>query len=545
MSLFDNPDQPSGLKAIDWTSPESAQPAIDANFNATVELVKGIHAEVAKGSKTDGELKAAVDKIAVDLNAIDRGLADLKARAQVEAKTSTGPESGLSRFVVVDKDGAPSLHLRSGPMTHRGQKIGNMPGLLDSTETYGDFHREIKEVRRNIQFIIAAKKNRGESSTSIETVRRHAPQSLARLAYLLEQVAPSEIRGASKSFVQRLFSNVTDNGAAFIPAENLMPDLAADLKYSGIGLASDVIPRFTMSNGVETMPYVDGVGRPFLYSAGTTVPLPDATETSVTSDPRTITARGMVRYLLMDRDATEDSIIAAIPAMRQFLIVALSLGREDCVFNGDTAATHMDTIAAMNPNSIWSSTTGAGGSSDHRRSYLGLRGRAFDIGATAKLDFSGAMTYDLINQLAGKLDPPHGTDGDMVLAVSYQAYLGKLLGLEQVATVEKYGANASVLSGEVGKVGVFSIVRTPALAPIFETTGLFTDGTGLKETFVAFNRARYGLHQRRGANVESGDDIVNNSTALVARMRETLHSPDHGTTLSSTSVRNVAVGINI
>ena len=539
--------EPKGLRAIDWAAPvDAVQAAIAENFGATEKVFKELHGELRAGTKTLGEVEAASRKAAADLGAIDLRLAEVAARVNAHTVQMDGSDSELRQFVVRPNgdEAGEVVRLWGGPVSYRGQEIGRMPGLLDSTETYGNWHAEVKAARKAIQFTVATKAGRHEDPCSLAVWRAHAPKSFHRLCYLLQQSAPDAIRRVAGPMVEKIFSNVSGSGASFIPTEMLIPELEKDLKYSSFALSSDNIERRAMDTAVVTLPFVSGIGRPYKYGAGSTVPAVDFNESGITDASRTITPSGLAHYTLVDRDAVEDSIVAAIPELQAMIVRSLTLAREDAFVNGDTTSTHQDAIASWNPNSMWSSTTGAGGSSDHRRAFYGLRAIAFDIGATAKLDVSTSFTTANLLALAGKMSPPHGVEGDLMLIAGYDAYLSKILGLTEVLTLDQYGTGASILTGEVARIGPWSVVRTPFLAAEMAATGLYT-GSGALSTMVGVNRSRYRIYQRRGAMVELQNQIRSNSTDLVAHMRETLHSADIGTAATSASPRNVVAMINI
>jgi hypothetical protein len=156
----------------------------------------------------------------------------------------------------------------------------------------------------------------------------------------------------------------------------------------------------------------------------------------------------MAIRLQWDMESAEDSIIDAAPEMRRAMIEALMNGEADAVINGDTTATHQDTIASWDGDGLWA--TGAlGGADDHRRIWIGLRKRALAIGADAKTDMSAVFTADGFLDLKGKLASAHSrVGGGMVYLVSPRAH-DLMLKFDELLTLDKVGPRATILSGQV------------------------------------------------------------------------------------------------
>ena len=97
---------------------------------------------------------------------------------------------------------------------------------------------------------------------------------------------------------------------------------------------------------------------------------------------------------------------------------------------------------------------------------------------------------------------------------------------------------------KVAKIGPWSIDLTPALAKTFPATGLYT-AAGSTATYVGYNAARFALKLRRAIQIEVVRDPERGTIALVGTVRANIRDIDNGnTSLSSSSVKNVAIAIN-
>lgn len=547
MGLFDT-DNPQGLREIPWDDRDGAQKAIGDNFKATETHFKALGEQVKAGERTVGEVKEVARKAAADLAAIDGKLAELKARTRVEGndRRDDGPEAMLRSFVA-DEGHGEHLSLTKRTVRHRGFEF-EAPGLLDAPETYGDWHHNVKRLARGAKLISVMKAGKQPGQITLEDVKRHAPKTLGRLAYALECQAPASVRGPARATIERIFTNSSGTGAEFIPDEILVSEVVVDAKYDpSLQLVVDRIPQIPMDGNTLDHAFISGNSRPYLYGSASVDDPAKFTASSRTSAQRSVDPIGFAIRTVADRDASEDSILQDFDRTRPLLARDLILGLEDMVLHGDTAGTHQDTaLATFNPNAMWGTTSGAGGSGDHRRGMLGLRARAYDIGATAKLDFSATMSFANLMALAAKMSPPHGVAGQNILAVGYDTYLTDLVTLTELKTIDLVGVqNATVLGMRVAKVGTWNVELTPFLASEYPNTGLYTTAGNLAVA-VGFNSARYRMYVRRAVTIESVVDIERGTVALVGRWRGLLHDIDNGNSgLSSASVRNVVCGYNI
>jgi hypothetical protein len=286
---------------------------------------------------------------------------------------------------------------------------------------------------------------------------------------------------------------------------------------------------FNMPSSSVTVPFLNNTSgvQPFIHGVPTSGDLnPSVLSKSVpsTSD-RTLTARTLAVNIPVDRDADEDSIVAAIPLMQRLASEALRDGKEDAFINGDTAATHGDTaFMTWNPRSRWSVL---GSSTDHRKGWIGWRQRAYDVDATvttAATDYNATQTVaDYIGALAG-LSSPHGF-GDIVYITSPEHYLKKILTDTNLLTVDKYGTFATVITGEVGKIGGRRLVLSEFVTADLDTTGLYT-GSNTTSGVLIVNMARFLIGRRRSQRIEIETVVREHTHYVVASERLAFHTFD-------------------
>jgi len=118
--------------------------------------------------------------------------------------------------------------------------------------------------------------------------------------------------------------------------------------------------------------------------------------------------------------------------------------------------------------------------------------------------------------------------------------VANFLQIPEVVTLEKFGPQATILSGQLASLAGVPIVMSRFMGADLETTGLF-DSTGSQNRtgYLIFNADSWYQYLRRQISIESDKDITNGAIQIVATMRSCMDSPD------AESVKNVVFGYNI
>jgi len=195
--------------------------------------------------------------------------------------------------------------------------------------------------------------------------------------------------------------------------------------------------RITMPTNPFKIPveYTDATA--YLASESTSDTATKFTASTPGTKNDTFTAAKLAVRVLVSKEVQEDAIIAILPYTQMKVVKALAEAQEEATLNGDTTATHQDSdIHAL-------------GSTDRRKAWKGLRKHALALGtATKDLSTFSADNLRALRALMGK----YGVDPNKLAWIcGIITYLNKFLTLDEVQTVDKYGANATILSGELGK----------------------------------------------------------------------------------------------
>lgn len=470
-----------------------------------VERLNAITAELRAVTESDG-------------NAALRDLRDTRERLRAveeqlvaerrEHAVGTS-DRDLDMFVRTAADGAKSAQWKGAQMLVAAPGGGHaevwQPGLLDDdAPTVSPWHEELKRLVQARSIVkIACQDQAGARPT---------PKLDALIRMHLDR-APGELK--------RIFGGTTGSGGDW-QQTLVLPMIAEDLRHP-VEAVEDLFETVEMGAKTVTIPFATGTPPAFRYGMPTSDNPADRTASSLDTTSRSMTADGLAVLMQVFDDASEDSILNTMPLLQRFAVQGLRMSIVDAIVNGDTNG--QDTLTGWNPRSIFSGSPTFGTSLDHRKSWIGLRARAFDVSATR--DGSSDTTYstDTLKSAKSALKAPHGSMTDLVNLVSDEVYIGKILTDTNVITVEKYGPNASILTGEVGRILGARVVVSDLMTADLAATGLYT-GSGSYTSALLFNRARFVRGIRKGVSVEVERRATNGVTYLVVTSRQTFKALD-------------------
>jgi hypothetical protein len=248
-----------------------------------------------------------------------------------------------------------------------------------------------------------------------------------------------------------------------------------------------------------------------------------------------------------DRNAEADAIIAFMPELRTQMAEAMALALFDAVLNGDTASTHQDSLSAWAPEGVFPVATPSGGTMvgsalDHRRAFLGLRARAFDIGSGAKSDLASSYTFAKIQGMQAKMSGGVGQNNARVaIFASFENILNRFSTLAEVLTLEKFGPAATILTGEVGRIGGHPLILSEFMDKELNASGIFDNSTKTKTGMCIVNLARFVMARLRSLRVEVETVVREHTHYVVASERKTLHTFDGSSTKNAAFLYNLSV----
>jgi hypothetical protein len=198
----------------------------------------------------------------------------------------------------------------------------------------------------------------------------------------------------------------------------------------------------------------------------------------------TLTAQGHAAYVIISKDLEEDAIIPMLPWLRSEIVKSLAEGREDAILNGDiVSGTHED-------SDISSATS-------RRKLWTGLRALAHDNSLTADLGSLSITTIRGGRALMGR----YGIKPSDVVWIVGMAGFMQMVNIPELTTVDKYGNNATILTGELAKLDGSPVIVSEWVREDLNASGVYA-AASTKTVAYLVNRKGFVTGVRREANVQ-------------------------------------------
>lgn len=230
-----------------------------------------------------------------------------------------------------------------------------------------------------------------------------------------------------------------------------------------------------------------------------------ATRTFTASKPttakQTMTAIKLGIRTNFSVELEEDSIIPILDVLKKNLAISMATGLEDAYINGDTAGSHMD-----------ANVTNA---ADVKKSWNGIRkaAQAANNVSLSTFDSTG------LRSMRAKMAKYGVAPSKLAFICSARTYVKNFLQLAEVLTLEKYGPNASVLTGELARFDNIPIIVSELLLDDKNANGVNDATTANKGVLLLCYRDGFLGGQRRKITLKDFDDVQNDQVALVISWR--------------------------
>lgn len=233
-------------------------------------------------------------------------------------------------------------------------------------------------------------------------------------------------------------------------------------------------------------------------SAANTLPTTQKTP----SNNVTLTAKKFAIYQVWSAELEEDSVIAFVPFLRDMLAQSAAVHLGSAYLNGDNTNAGTGNINLDDADPA---------DTKHYLAWDGIRHDWIVTTTGNGVNQAGALDPNNINVIRGRLN---GGDDDVDNAITninwglnprnlrlvcdWDTYLN-LLNADKVTTVDKYGAAATVLTGELGSIYGIPII-SPPYATKTEADGKAstTEASNTKGQITLFAPAAYLGGERRG-----------------------------------------------
>ncbi|MBA4495104.1 phage major capsid protein [Paenactinomyces guangxiensis] len=226
-------------------------------------------------------------------------------------------------------------------------------------------------------------------------------------------------------------------------------------------------------------------------------------ETDFISD-MTLTAAKLGSYVPLTTEAEEDSLIPVIGEIRQAIAEGAAAEEENAVIAGK-----------------WYGASATGTDITEFDGLLEVAGVTQDFGAIAAgSEYTGGLEF--ISKLRGKMGP-YGINPNQLALVIGPEIWAWMIDQEPVRTLDKYGNQATILTGEVGKVYGIPIFVTTCPDMKVDNTGTGTENDAHKVLLV--NRMIPRMGDRRTLTLKTDQNIKQDTIDIVGTERVALQTP--------------------
>jgi HK97 family phage major capsid protein len=308
------------------------------------------------------------------------------------------------------------------------------------------------------------------------------------------QAQATEIRKA-------MSAGASGSGADWVPTE-----FSSDLidKYRLSLKVGNLFRMITMPSNPYKLPTVASDATAYKVSESTVEATEAGRITASTpgSSSVTLTATKLAARTVVSEEMQEDSIIPALPFIKDNLARVMGDAWETVLINGDTR-----TVGNMDID-----VTAA---SDKKTAANGVRRRAQVLNTLVALTTFNLAGLRSMRTTMGR----YGVNPAELCWITGPKGYAKLLGLDEVTTLEKYGPGATILNGELGRLDGIPIVVSEHVREDLSTTGYYDVTTTDNTVIILVNKTCFVQGQKRKMTLKTFEEIQTDQTVMVVTMR--------------------------
>ena len=228
---------------------------------------------------------------------------------------------------------------------------------------------------------------------------------------------------------------------------------------------------------------------------------------------QTMTAHELVAEVPWSYDLDEDAVIAMMDELRRSLLRNAHEVIDDVILNGDT--TLQNNINADGAN-ITANTAGSG------HFLIGFDGLLHlplvdndDMGN----NHNAAVSADMFNEIRGKLGKYGVRPSDLAYITDVNTFI-KSLTVDSFRTLDKFGPQATVLTGQLGAVEGIPVIVSEQMR-LADADGKVTSGgnANTKGRLLIVNRSQWRVGFKRELTIETVRDAQKRQNIMVVSFR--------------------------
>ena len=303
-------------------------------------------------------------------------------------------------------------------------------------------------------------------------------------------------------FKKALGTATSGEGSDWVPTDfsaTLIDEVRLQLKVAALHRT------ITMPTDPYTLPVKIGRSRAYKVSEATADNPTEMRKSQLETSSQTLNAVTVGVATPFSYEIVEDSVVPIIPIVRADIVAALADARENATVNGDTASSHQDTGLSLTNDAqekLWDG---------YRKLCPTATKIDFDTGTEA---FTTANFRNIRKSMGKYGVNPAG----LAYAVSIECYI-RMLGLAEVITVDKYGPQATILSGELGSFDGIPVIVSEFVRNDLNVSGIYDGATTTETEAILVHRDSYLYGDRRRVTVETDRFPMTQQNVLVATER--------------------------
>ncbi len=229
---------------------------------------------------------------------------------------------------------------------------------------------------------------------------------------------------------------------------------------------------------------------------------------------QTLTAHELVAEVPWSYDLDEDAVIAMMDELRRSLLRNAHEVIDDVILNGDTTLQNNinadgATIAATTP-----------GTGHLLVGFDGLLHLPLVDNIAMSNNHNAAVSADMFNEIRGKLGKYGVRPSELAYITDVSTFI-KSLTISTFRTLDKFGANATILTGQLGAVEGIPVIVSEQMQ-LADADGKVTGGGGSannKGRLLIVNRSQWRVGYKRELTIETVRDAQKRQNIMVVSFR--------------------------
>lgn len=489
-------------------------------------------ADVLKAANDD--LLIAIKGLGENINAMaTRNTEDMEAKALADAEAKLRADLGDASTDTQRKDAvAKAVEAYGSDIVDLALSGGFKKSLMAPVAKDERNADSIREFRKNHDLVLALTAANGGLVRRVGGKPEFSKSILADTIQTLEKLEVPGMNVYAKAAADAFDNATAGDGAEWLPT-NMSRELV-DAIFLPLAVSSQ-FRRIAMTSKAFDMPRIEGRARAVKMAQATSLSdyYTHLAEVNVPSSGKvTFTAEKLGITIPYSYEVDQDAIVP----MGEMLLAALRDGLgasiEDAVLNGvDSAFNVLDNASAG--NELWATTSLAQG----RDMWSGIR-RQVQLSSVTTVDGGTFTTASL--RSARKEMGRYGVDPGKLLWVVSSASYNAILGLAEVITIDKYGPNATIVQGEIGRVDGIRIIVSDYVYATLASTGLYTGAGQVKTVAILVYVDAYAFGDRRMVTVEQDKSITAQQNILVGTWRGDFQKLQPAAEKTENVIRNIA-----